>query len=53
MAAITSFRATNSCHLVSENEDSAAPMQHAAYVRQFLIFSTFVHVETNKMVMMI
>jgi len=40
MAAMTSFHAVKCCHLVSENEESAAPL--CSSLHQFLIYSTFV-----------
>jgi len=39
MAAITPFHTEKCCHLVSEHEESAAPL--SSIVHQFLIYSTF------------
>jgi len=40
MPAITSFHAENCCHLVSENEATAAHL--CSSIRQFIIYSTLI-----------
>jgi len=44
MADMTSFQAEKCCHLVTMSEHKASAGDYAAAFRQFLIYSSFVHV---------